>query len=72
MKVIENLYQKLQILKVCDPSVSSLEFKSDKIKKQKLVGLPQSLNFRFNPKTNRYVDFNNPNIDLYPFEKHLK
>lgn len=47
-------------------------FKSDKIKKQKLVGLPQSLNFRFNPKTNRFVDFNNANINLYPFEKYLK
>jgi twinkle protein len=46
--------------------------KSDKIKKQKLVGLPQSINFRFNPKSNRFVDFMNPNIDLYPFEKHLK
>ncbi len=47
-------------------------FKSDKIKKQKLVGLPQSLNFRFDAKTNRFVDYNNGVTDLYPFEKHLK
>lgn len=45
---------------------------SEKIRRQKLVGLPGKCDFRFNPKTNRYVDYNNPAIDIYDFSKHLK
>lgn len=44
-------------------------FGSDKIKKQKLVGVPQEIEIQFNPKTNRYTDMNAN--DLYNFDKHL-
>lgn len=44
---------------------------SDKIKNQKLVGVPGELLIDFNRKTNRYVDFHTKQ-DLYDFDKHLK
>jgi|688.fasta_scaffold00478_117 twinkle protein len=66
------------VIIVCRPNYAKdktdtyVIFKSEKIKKQKLVGLPGTVKMRFNPKTNRYVDYNNGSTDLYPFEKHLK
>jgi len=42
---------------------------SKKIKKQKLVGIPQLFSFNFNRKTNRYTD--EMGLDLYNFDKHL-
>lgn len=54
-----------------DKTSTEVTFASDKIKKQKLVGLPQDVNFRFNRKTNRFVDFHTGK-DLYDFDKHFK
>lgn len=45
---------------------------SQKIKKQKLTGVPQTVKFRFNRKTNRYVDYNNDQIDIYNFDKWFR
>lgn len=36
---------------------SEVQFSSQKIKKQKLVGIPQRLKMSFNRKTNRYMDY---------------
>lgn len=44
-------------------------FGSQKIKKQKLVGIPGDLSFRFNRKTNRYID--DKGQDLFYFDKFL-
>lgn len=44
-------------------------FGSQKIKKQKLVGIPQEVSFKFNRKSNRYYDSNNQ--DLFDFDKFL-
>jgi twinkle protein len=41
---------------------------SQKIKKQKLVGIPQSLKLRFDRKTNRFIDYNT-STDIYNFDK---
>lgn len=46
-------------------------FTSQKIKKQKLVGIPQDLQLRFDRKTNRYINFNDGK-DLYNFDKLQK
>lgn len=46
-------------------------FASQKIKKQKLVGIPQDFKIRFNRKTNRYIDFNTGK-DLFDFNKMLR
>lgn len=51
-----------------DPTVI---FSSQKIKKQKLVGIPQEFMMKFDRKTNRYTDFNT-NKDLYNFDKWFK
>jgi twinkle protein len=51
---------------------TEVKITSQKIKKQKLVGIPQELKFRFNRKTNRFVDFNNPDVDLYDFNKWIQ
>ncbi len=47
---------------------STVIFGSQKIKKQKLVGIPQELMMRFNRKTNRYID-HTTGEDLYNFDK---
>ena len=44
-------------------------FGSQKIKKQKLVGVPGEMKLRFNRKTNRYVK--SDNSDLFNFDKFL-
>lgn len=51
-----------------DPTVV---FGSQKIKKQKLVGIPQELTMTFDRKTNRYRDFDTGE-DLYNFDKWFK
>jgi twinkle protein len=50
---------------------TEVQFASQKIKKQKLVGVPQRLSLRFDRKTNRYRDFNDSR-DLFDFDKFLK
>lgn len=44
-------------------------FGSQKIKKQKLVGIPQEMKFKFNRMTNRYTDQNDQ--DIFYFDKFL-
>lgn len=46
---------------------SEVQFSSQKIKKQKLVGIPQRLQMSFDRKSNRYKDFSS-NSDMFPFE----
>lgn len=46
-------------------------FSSLKIKKQKLVGIPQDIRFRFNPRTNRYINHENKK-ELFDFEGFLR
>lgn len=48
---------------------TSVRFSSLKIKKQKLVGIPQSVDMKFDRKTNRFVD-NKTEEDLYKFRDH--
>jgi len=45
-------------------------FNSMKIKKQKLVGIPQEFQMKFDRKTNRYVNFDTDE-DLYEFDARL-
>lgn len=45
-------------------------FSSLKIKKQKLVGLPQDIKFRFDRKTNRYVNYINKQ-NVFDFDSEL-
>lgn len=47
-----------------------VRFGSLKIKKQKLVAVPQEVMFEFNRKTNRYV-YENSRDDLFDFDSHL-
>lgn len=47
-----------------DPTV---QFASQKIKKQKLVGIPQRINFSFDRKSNRYTEFNS-NEPIFGFD----
>lgn len=49
---------------------TSVEFESQKIKKQKLVGVPQSVEIGFDRKTNRYIE-KISGMPLYNFSKHL-
>lgn len=46
---------------------TDVQFSSQKIKKQKLVGIPQRLSMDFNRPSNRYKDKNG--IDLFPFDE---
>jgi twinkle protein len=46
---------------------SEVQFSSQKIKKQKLVGIPQRLQMSFDRKTNRYKNFNTGK-DLFDFD----
>lgn len=45
---------------------SEVQFSSQKIKKQKLVGIPQRIQMSFDRKSNRYKNFST-NEDLFPF-----
>jgi len=49
---------------------TTVRFGSLKIKKQKLVGIPQDIMFKFNRRTNRYID-ELYEKDLFDFDKHL-
>lgn len=49
---------------------SEVQFASQKIKKQKLVGIPQRLSMSYNRKTNRYTKFNE-DIPIFDFDKFL-
>lgn len=46
-------------------------FTSQKIKKQKLVGIPQDFSMRFNPRTNRYIDHRHKG-ELFDFDDYLR
>jgi twinkle protein len=54
-----------------DKADDEVIFTSHKIKKQKLVGIPQDVKFRFNRKSNRYVSFETKK-DVFEFDQHLK
>jgi len=54
-----------------DKTNTEVIFASEKIKKQKLVGIPQQVRMKFDRKTNRFVDFISGK-DLYDFSKHFK
>jgi len=47
-------------------------FSSQKIKKQKLVGIPQRVSISFNRKSNRYTKFGNLEDSLFNFDKFLE
>lgn len=49
---------------------SEVQFASQKIKKQKLVGIPQRFQMSFDRKTNRYTNFST-NTPLFNFDKFL-
>lgn len=53
-----------------DLSDTLVRFGSLKIKKQKLVAIPQEVMFKFNRKTNRYIDEVTEN-DLFDFDSYL-
>lgn len=52
-----------------DKEDTTVVFGSQKIKKQKLVGLPQDVTMRFDRRTNRYVDLEGR--DMFNFNKFL-
>ncbi len=62
------------ILSVWRPNYSTdkmnteVQFSSQKIKKQKLVGIPQKFKMNFDRKSNRYKDFET-NEDIFPFDE---
>jgi twinkle protein len=45
---------------------NEVQFSSQKIKKQKLVGIPQKIKYKFNRKSNRYIDYTTEK-DIYNF-----
>jgi twinkle protein len=51
-----------------DKKSDEVMFSTQKIKKQKLVGIPQDIMMRLNRKTNRYIDYNT-HQDLFDFDK---
>lgn len=53
-----------------DKFSTDVQFSSQKIKKQKLVGIPQRMPLQFDRKTNRYLD--DRGNDLFDFEKFIK
>jgi hypothetical protein len=53
-----------------DNNDTLVRFGSLKIKKQRLVAIPQEVMFRFNRKTNRYVD-ESSGLDLFDFDNAL-
>lgn len=66
---VDNVLSIQRPLYAKDKADISVIFGSQKIKKQKLVGIPQSLNLKFNRKTNRYM--NEHMHDLFDFNKFL-
>lgn len=53
-----------------DKQDDEVQFSSQKIKKQKLVGIPQKLKMRFNRFTNRYIDYDK-GTSLFDFDKMI-
>lgn len=51
-----------------DKLSTEVVFASQKIKKQKLVGIPQEFPMRFDRRTNRFID-GKTNEDLFNFDK---
>lgn len=47
---------------------SEVQFSSQKIKKQKLVGIPQKMKMKFDRKSNRYIDFDTGE-SIFPFDE---
>ncbi len=58
-----------------DKASTLVKFSSQKIKKQKLVGIPQEFDMKFDRKSNRYVTLNG-SVDLFDFDslfqRHLR
>lgn len=50
---------------------SEVQFASQKIKKQKLCGIPQRFQMAFDRKSNRYIQYGG-NQPIFNFDKHLK
>ena len=50
---------------------TEVRIKSQKIKKQKLVGVPSETKFRYSRKKNRYTEFTNEEQDIYNFDKWI-
>lgn len=55
-----------------DKTDTEVQFSSQKIKKQKLCGIPQKIQMRFDRRKNRYTLFDYPDVDLFDFDKFLK
>jgi twinkle protein len=51
---------------------TTVQFSSQKIKKQKLVGIPQKISWEFNRKTNRYTFSKELENPIFNFDKFLK
>ncbi len=66
----DNILSIQRPLYASDKKDDEVLFTSQKIKKQKLVGIPQEFQMRFDRRTNRYINFNNSD-DLYDFESRL-
>lgn len=66
------------ILSVWRPNYASdkidneVQFSSQKIKKQKLCGIPQKMSMRFDRKTNRYIDYNNSSKSIFDFDSIME
>lgn len=54
-----------------DKFSNEVVFSSQKIKKQKLVGIPQRFQMAFDRKSNRYIDFNSDR-PIFNFDKFMK
>lgn len=67
----DNILSIQRPLYATDKVDDEVKFTSQKIKKQKLVGIPQEFSMRFDRKTNRYVNFTDGK-DLYNFDAVLK
>ena len=66
----DNIISIQRPLYAADKKDDEVLFTSQKIKKQKLVGIPQEFQMRFDRKTNRYIGYNGAD-DLYDFDARL-
>jgi len=66
----DNILSIQRPLYASDKKDEEVLFTSQKIKKQKLVGIPQEFAMRFDRRTNRYIHSENAD-DLYDFESRL-
>ena len=67
---VDNLLYVQRPLMAKDKTDTGVIFGSQKIKKQKLVGVPQDIFMEFNRRTNRYMD-NATKVDMFNFDKFL-